>query len=114
MNYYASKGWTVFRSNCIADFVAHRDNKRGPTSIHYVKVITEANAESADVSGPQKGAFIQNAMSNAAVPVYAKVTRRQKKDGTAEITVACENINENVLVRLVAPKPVEAKNVAEK
>ena len=77
---YTSAGWIVYKlpNNCINHIIAHRGNK-----LHFVRVNPKTSA------GVFMSTFIQNALSNSAIPVYAFV----EKDTTTFTDV---NVNQDI------------------
>lgn len=97
MQKYTDGGWNAFRSQqgAINDFVAHRGTKT-----HFVRVVPSNDTENLKFAGVDKNSFIQNALSNNAIPVFAKVTPVAKK-GEATPTsanVTFTNINDGARV----------------
>ncbi len=105
---YTEKGWQVFKCDKGAqnDFVAHSGK-----NCHFVQVVTPETVESLRFAGEQRNTFIQNAFSNGATPVHAKVTIDAKKNGDPVVGVTFENANTKGRVTVVAirKKLVEAK-----
>ena len=74
------------------DFIAHKDRK-----LHFVQVVTKP--DDARYNGLALNTFIQNAFSNNAVPVHAKVVVSEKDDGTSVASkVLFTNVNDNTRV----------------
>jgi len=94
---YTEGGWVVFKCQpgSVNDLVAHRDKK-----LHYIRVVPSNNAEDARFTGEQKNAFIQNAFSNAALPVFARVKPVSKKGDVtpSSSVITFENINDGARV----------------
>lgn len=82
---YSDAGWTVINmpKGCIVDFIASSGGSA--PRIHYIQVVTPAIEKTARFSLEAQNAFIQNAMSNAAAPVYANVA--------ADGKISCVDVN---------------------
>lgn len=83
---YSSAGWYAIdmqprrvRTNpyALADVIAIGDNHR-----HFIQIMTAETAGDKRFASPYRGNFVQNAMSNDAIPVWASIdgARGQKKD----------------------------------
>lgn len=86
---------------CIIDFTMSSGGSI--PRIHQVQVVTPANEKSARFSLEAQNAFIQNAMSNSAAPVYATVGTDGK--------VSCVDINTRSRV-LITKQNIPAKPVS--
>ncbi len=63
---YAKNDWAIFKTptNCINDYVAFRNR-----TLHFIQVVDNINAPR--YTNEAKSTFVQNALSNSAVPIYA-------------------------------------------
>lgn len=99
---YAEGGWNVYRctNGNINDFIAHREKK-----IHYVRVVPSNAAEDLRYHGESKNSFIQNSMSNAAIPVFASVKPVVKKgeEVPSGAAISLENVNDKTRVLIGKP-----------
>jgi hypothetical protein len=77
----------------INDMITQKGGK-----LHFVQVITPDTASSARFTIEGKNAFIQNAFSNAAIPVYAHVVRRGGPSGRVVVTFEDVNTNARVII----------------
>jgi hypothetical protein len=90
---YETAGWKCFKcpGENINDIIAHHGKR-----LHHVRVVPEDDRDNLKFVGESKNAFIQNAFSNAATPVYAHF----KLDGK----IALEDINTNSRVVVAKSK----------
>jgi hypothetical protein len=107
---YTSNGWTLIpQKGSINDLIAHKKSR-----VHFVQVITDANHEDAKFHGLPKNTFIQNAFSNNALPIHARVSNGPK--GTFKVSFEDVNLNTRVIVserkKVVDKEP--AKSTAAK
>jgi len=86
---YVSFGWTVIKipPGSINDIITQKAAR-----VHFVQIITKDTAENAKFHGLAKNTFIQNAFSNGAVPVYARVVTSSPRK------ITFENVNEGTRV----------------
>lgn len=82
---YSEAGWTVINmpKGCIVDYITSSGGSL--PRIHFVQVVTSAIEKTARFSLEAQNAFIQNAISNSAAPVYATVG--------ADGKVSCADVN---------------------
>jgi len=108
MEKYKSNGWNAFLApkNSINDIISHRGDK-----YHFVQVVTSETQEDANHSGLAKNTFIQNAFSNGAIPVYAHVSVKQRRDSTENITITFEDVNLSARI-IINNRNVERKTEA--
>jgi len=103
MRRYVDGGWNTFKSQpgSINDFVAYRGTKA-----HFVRVVPSSSAEDSRYTGESKNSFIQNALSNNATPVFAKVKPVAKKGDVipSGADVTFNNINGGARVIVGATK----------
>jgi hypothetical protein len=95
---YEAAGWVLAfpPKNAISDMIAHKNN-----SIHFVRVVPSENCSQPLYCGSAKNDFIQNAMSNSVIPIFAHVSVVTKNiDGvnTPVPQISLENINLNTRV----------------
>lgn len=107
-DYYIANGWeTLVLQQTYCDLIA----KKG-TKIHFVKAITDDNIDKYLLT---KNVFVQNAFSNNATPVYAKV-------GAKSITTTDVNSDSRVIIKsrkktqtpTITPTKVSSKTPATK
>jgi hypothetical protein len=81
---YVDAGWSAVPApkGSVNDVIAHIDNK-----LHFVSI----ESERTDPEGLVKNTFIQNAFSNGAVPVYARVVG-------SKVTLCDINLNTRILI----------------
>jgi hypothetical protein len=86
---YISSGWSVFRSpkGGINDLIAQKDNK-----FHFIQVIHTGDVREQDIP---KNTFVQNAFSNQATPVHARIFTRGNK---TKISLEDVNLNKRIIV----------------
>lgn len=96
---YAEAGWTAIRApkNSTNDVIA----QKGPR-YHFVQVVTPENSADVKFQDLPKNTFIQNAFSNSATPVYAKISRK-----SANVKISFEDANTGG--RVLIPKAAEPK-----
>ena len=110
MDKYTAADWVCWQcpTGNINDFIAHAAKR-----LHYIRVVPAESAEDLKYHGESKNAFIQNAMSNSAVPVYAHVKVATDKNNVVSSTISLEDINTNARV-VVAKKKVNASVSAKR
>ncbi len=80
---YEQHGWGVFRINGgINDIIAQKGNK-----LHFVQVVPVEKGEDARFTGIARNTFVQNALSNNAIPVHGYVKTKNKKTPTGKVPV---------------------------
>jgi hypothetical protein len=85
---YQECGWTTITATGINDLISQKDKQT-----HFIQVVLDETALKHQTQA--RNDFIQNAKSNGAIPVYAKVAGTQ---------VSLQNIDENKRILLRAPK----------
>lgn len=87
---YTREGWSIYKTNnCINNFIAFRNR-----TLHFIQVITPKT----NIDNFVQSTFVQNAMSNAAIPIYALVDENSNTIFT--------NVNTNT--------PVSIKKIVKK
>lgn len=88
---YAKYGWTTLRPPPgTNDLIAQKGNK-----LHFVRVVTEETADDVRFHGLPKNEFVQNAMSNSAQPIFARVSG---KPGAFKVTFEDVNTARRVII----------------
>lgn len=91
-NKYTLSGWTVITppKGGPVDLIASRMGK-----LHYVRVKPIERGDEPKYHGEAKNDFIQNAMSNTAIPVFATVhaARSPTAAKTVPVRITFENVN---------------------
>lgn len=66
---YTEDKWQVYKlpQNAINTIIAFNKNK-----LHFVQIVVNREKNEAKYSGVAKSTFVQNALSNAATPIYAE------------------------------------------
>jgi hypothetical protein len=108
---YIEHGWTAIRAPAegLNDIIAHKDKR-----FHFVQVVTPATIDNPMYHGVAKNTFIQNAFSNQATPVYAHVLEKTRRDGSTDVTITFENVNDNARVIIggrAKPQPAAAEQI---
>ena len=94
INKYIKFGWKIVvpPRGGINDIIAQKDKK-----MHFVQVVMDEMQTDAKFSGEAQNNFIQNAMSNMGVPIYARIgsVRKKNADGSKAInnTITFEDVN---------------------
>lgn len=88
---YSENGWTIIKPprGSVNDFIANRNGR-----LHFVQVVTKETYEDPKYHGGAKNDFVQNAMSNSAIPVFAHVVGGSKP----KVTFQDVNTNNRVIV----------------
>ncbi len=96
---YAEHGWTVINppAGGINDILA----QKGP-KLHFVQVVTSANIDQQRYHGEAKNAFIQNAFSNMAQPIFGHVV--SSRNG-ASVTFGDVNLGTRVIIGAKKTEP---------
>lgn len=103
INKYNKSGWVAMRApeGTLNDVLARKDKR-----FHFVQVLTKDNAADPKFTGLQRNNFVQNAFSNGADPVYAFLTVKSTRQGTAA-KITFENVNLNRTVIIGGKRPAE-------
>lgn len=108
MDKYIAADWVCWQcpTGNINDFIAHSAKR-----LHYVRVVPAETAEELKYHGESKNTFIQNAMSNSAIPVYAHVKVVTDKNNVVSSTISLEDINTSARVVVAKKKICEKKKI---
>jgi hypothetical protein len=97
MKKYIEGGWSVYKNGGISDLVATKSGRW-----HYIKVAPDADKDAPTINGEFKSAFVQNAVSNNAEPVYALVSHVMRNiDGVKTPTTQIRTVDVNTTGRVV-------------
>ena len=99
---YSENGWTIIKppKGSVNDFIANRNGR-----LHFVQVVTKESYEDPKYHGGAKNDFVQNAMSNSAIPVFAHVVGGSKP----KVTFQDVNTNNRIIVSQRSAKAEEKK-----
>ncbi len=118
INKYAANGWTVIvpPRGALNDIITQKGKK-----MHFVQVTTKETITGARYQGIARNTFIQNAFSNAAIPVYATVTITPGRGTAARDSVVSpraaitfEDINQNskLIITAKTPRQTDAAQIS--
>ena len=98
---YTRSGRTVMETpkDNINDFIAVKDIPASRRKkYHFVQIVPPGSDEDPKFGREQKNIFIQNALSNSAVPIYAHGSVSTGRTGTSKVKITLEDINLNTRV----------------
>jgi len=105
MGTYESEGWKVIRApkGSINDFLAQRQSPR-KLLMHFVQVVTPKTAKDLRFDGIQLNTFVQNALSNGAVPIHARLSSKKDAAGNEHYKAEFVDVNSLITVKIARPK----------